>query len=192
MRLSCSWLLAGMDGEPTLAQFPGLNSDGRRISYRMPRQELLVCPGNARFHRREAAPDDSRDIADEAIRANQAQSNQIKPNQTCETAGGRCGGGLKGLRLGLRKKRAAERRPVKPGQTQSNRFDSGSSKNTTIISEMIMLVPGPKLPSAGLIKPNQTKSKLRGGKKFIILGLRFKILCSKHLNTRRMQNKDDH
>jgi hypothetical protein len=124
---------------------------------------------------------------------NQTKSNQIKPNQTCGGGGG-CGvdSGRWLVASGRWRKRPTEHSPVKPSQTQSNRFNSGSNKNNTILSEMLMLLPWPKLHSVGLIKPNQTKSNLRGGKKFIVHGSRFKIQCSKHHNTRRRQNKGDH
>ena len=100
-------------------------------------------------------------------RNNQSRSNQIKPNQTCERVERGCevDRGQWLVASGWWRKRPAESGPVKPSQTQSNRFDSASSKNKTILSEMLMLVAGPKLHSVGLIKPNQTKSNLRGGKK---------------------------
>jgi hypothetical protein len=94
---------------------------------------------------------------------NQTKSNQIKPNQTCERVGG--GGGVDSgqwlVASGWWRKRQAESSPVKPSQTQSNRFDSGLSKNTTIISEMLMLWPwiAPGLANqtkSNQIKPNQT------------------------------------
>jgi hypothetical protein len=120
--------------------------------------------------------------------------NEIKPSQTVSDwikparGGGGCGvdSGQWLVAGGWWRKRPAESRAVKPSQTQSNRFDSGSSKNKTIISEMLMLVPGPKLHSVGLNKPDQTKSnqiKPAGRKKMRISRLRFKIQWSRHHST---------
>ena len=117
-------------------------------------------------------------------------SSPIKPNQTKSNRIGRVGGGCAVdsgqwlVAAGGWRKRTAESSPVKPSQTQSNRFDSGLSKNTTILSEMLMLLPWPKLHSVRLIKPNQTKSNLRVGKKIKIQRSRFQIQWSKHHNTR--------
>jgi hypothetical protein len=57
---------------------------------------------------------------------------------------------------------------IKPSQTGVTQV---LAKNKTILSEMLMLMPWPKLHSVGLFKPNQTKSNLRGGKNVQSSGL---------------------
>jgi hypothetical protein len=155
-----------MREEPCKAWFPGINLDGLRNLPAMPPQVLASRPRNQ-------GPASRLDRAGRVSKtrvcrgANQGESNQIKPNQTCGVVGGGCGvDSGQWLVASVRwRKKPAESRPVKPSQTQSNRFDSGSSRNKTILGELLMLVPWPKLQPVGLIKANQTKSNLRRGKK---------------------------
>jgi len=116
---------------------------------------------------------------------NLAGSSLVKVNQTKSNGGG-CGIAEIGLVSSETKRHNGTVKLSPTGVTQVR------AENNTIISEMLMLGPEPKLHSVGLIKPNQTKSNLRGGKKCRFQGSWFKIQWSNHQNTRRRQIQDDH
>ena len=87
--------LHGREGRPFRDQFPGFNLDGLRKAAGMPPQELGPGPeAKARVARPHPNPlpqereltsaglGMTRGLAEASMRANQAQSGQIKPNQT--------------------------------------------------------------------------------------------------------------
>jgi len=72
----------GDGGRPCKAQFPGLDLDGLRHEAGRPPPELGAgAEANAR-RRSRTGPGEPRDLAEALIKANQTQSNRIKPDQT--------------------------------------------------------------------------------------------------------------